>query len=125
MRTMLANYLLDGQVTSIGDALDLIPDYQDLLRLGRTVPLRGSEVMQEYRELTKKIVYVARDPRDSILDALRIMDAPEAKRTKCVKYLIAPRFLVSFTDGRGTWPQSIREWTDPAALRQHFPTQKC
>jgi len=135
-RAMLANFLLDHQLTTLGNDLDdAVPDYPKLLLQGRMVPLGDSrlviakthflpqkEVMQEYRELTGKIICLVRNPRDIILSAARMLRIPEAKRGLFAKDFIAHRGVSLWVRrGWGTWQQSVQEWTSPAVVRQYFP----
>jgi hypothetical protein len=137
---MLANYLLDAEVASVrgsvrGGLKDLIPDYAVLLRVGSMVPvgdssqvivkthfLPGTEVMQEYRELTGKVVSLVRNPRDVIFSSARMLGIDKAKNDAFAKDFIAQRGVsLWFKKGWGTWQQSVREWTSRASVHQYFP----
>lgn len=147
IRLMVASYLRDERLTSLKSIDDVIPEHSMLLGNGKMMPsaapsgqaviqthfLPQADVMRRYRELTRKVVYVAQDPRNIIVNAMDAMKVPDAKRMGFVKSAIgyrgfAPGLLgpVSPAEdahgfGCGTWQQNVREWTTSASLRRYFP----
>jgi hypothetical protein len=134
-RVMLASYLLDRQVASQEELERVSYDLQRLLVHGRLVPLEGpwppvvkthflprAEILRQYRDVTRKVVYLVRNPRDVI---------PSSARHLAIKPEMTPEFAQRFIEGRGvpiwkevnwgTWPESIREWTTPELVARHFP----
>ncbi|MGH3171109.1 MAG: sulfotransferase domain-containing protein [Trebonia sp.] len=135
IRFLLASYLVDAPITSL-DSLDSeLPEQAILLRRGMMIPLNESgqtvvethflpeaDVMRRYGDVTEKIIYVTLDPRTSMLKLMEGLRVSAAKRTEFVKDFIEHRGLSLFVEnGNGTWPQSVRQWTHPAAARQYFP----
>jgi len=135
IRFLLASYLVDAPITSFDGLESELPEQAILLRRGMMIPLNETgrtvvethflpeaDVMRRYGEITDKVIYVTLDPRTSMLKLMEGLRVSEAKRTEFVKDFIAHRGLSLFVEnGNGTWLQSVRQWTHPAAVRQYFP----
>ncbi|MBO0802388.1 MAG: sulfotransferase domain-containing protein [Nocardiopsaceae bacterium] len=136
LRFMLTRYLTGKLPTSRGT--NVVPALlDDVLRGGGGLDLSGSgpvmlkthflpgkEVMQLYRSGTAKAVYIVRNPRDVLLSAIRhvgITDMPDARE-------FARNFIINDGNpawrddsGMGSWPESVRDWTEPDVVRTFMP----
>jgi Sulfotransferase domain len=132
-RMMLASYLADAPMTSKEMIDSRITDMHYLLHRGRmphaqeTGPtivkshfLPDVELMRPYQPVTRKIVYLVRNPRDVIFSAARLLNINAGGRGEFAKNFIANQGVSLYLENSfGTWPQNITEWTTGA--RQHFP----
>ncbi|GAA4471942.1 sulfotransferase domain-containing protein [Phytohabitans houttuyneae] len=138
-RILLANYLQDEQVELEMNRLRAmhpgVPDLFHVFSQGRLLPLDdprpravkthflpGVDVLRPYRDATRKVLYLVRNPRDVILSVERFLHVSPARKADFARNFIAHRGLSIWRrTGFGSWPQSLREWTSPERLRQHFP----
>ncbi|MBO0802389.1 MAG: sulfotransferase domain-containing protein [Nocardiopsaceae bacterium] len=135
LRFMLHRYLT-GEMP-VGGGNSTVPSLDDLLRSGDGVDLNGTGpalvkthfhpgkgVMQLYRPYTTKAVCIVRNPRDVLLSAIRhfgITDMADAQ--EFAKDFIANDGASVWRDssGIGTWPESVRDWTEPDVVRTFMP----
>jgi hypothetical protein len=90
--------------------------------LARTYFLPSVEVVQQYRAITGKVVYVARNPRTLISDMVRGSRVKLEERAQRAKKVIAsPDEMHRSDEGHGNWQLHAREWTSPERVRAHFP----
>lgn len=134
---LIAGYLLDtppGDVpldTLLGTTAELVT----LFRRGRMVPRDGArpqvvktdflpeaEVLRPYREVTGKVVYLVRDPRDIVSAVVRTTKSrPEDREQLAVKAI--GRLLTESPPGKyqGNWIEHAAGWTSLDRLRVNFP----
>ncbi|MFI6623073.1 sulfotransferase domain-containing protein [Streptomyces sp. NPDC050528] len=137
-RALVAGYLLDlppGDATP-EDLNDLAPELSVLFNWGRVVPLEeprphlvrtfllpSAEVIQYYRSITGKVVYVARDPRGimyAMTQGNRVR--PEDRERRIKQLLGSPdESLKQSDEAYANWQLHAREWTRPERVRAHFP----
>ncbi|MGW2047650.1 sulfotransferase domain-containing protein [Streptomyces sp. NPDC001858] len=137
-RALVAGYLLDSPP---GDASpealnDLAPEMAVLFDYGRVVPLEeprpylvrthllpDAEVIQHYRAVTGKVVYVTRDPRGILYDMTRGNRVRPEDRERRIKQLLASpdEALMQPDEAHANWQLHAREWTRPERVRAHFP----
>ncbi len=135
---LVAGYLLDAppRATSSEDLHDAAPDLSMMLNWGRIVPLDeprpalartellpGTEVMQYYRAVTARVVYVSRDPRGIMSGMLRGRPVPAEELRRRARQLMAhpDEAAPHADDAHAPWQLHAREWTEPARVRAHFP----
>jgi hypothetical protein len=137
-RALVAGYLLDVPPADASpEALhDLAPELTTLFNWGRVVPLEeprpslvrtyllpGTEVIQQYRAVTGRVVYVARDPRDILAELIRgSRAAPEIVQRRAEQTMAGPDEVDQQSDEANlNWQLHAREWTVPERVRAHFP----
>lgn len=135
-RVLLASYLRDALLSSLGELNEVVPDLTaNVLNRGRLLPLGEHcppavkthftpdvEVLRQYREHTGKVIYLVRSPRDVMISSARHLNIADDRKADFVKYFIANRGVPEWQEsGWGTWPQHIDAWTEPDRLREHFP----
>jgi hypothetical protein len=135
---LVAGYLLDVPPSDTSpEALhDVAPDLSMLLSWGRIVPLEeprpylvrtellpSVEVIQYYRAITGKVVYVARDPRGIMSDMMRRSRVKlEELQRRARQLLASPDEVMQQSDAaHAGWQLHAREWTVPERVRAHFP----
>lgn len=135
-RIMLASYLTNAPVTASETLEDVIPDIHNLVELGRLLPdedsrprivnthfLPGVEVLQPYRLLTTKVVYIVRNPRDLLVSTARILGIEGAQARHFAKEFLANRGVPLFRElSGGTWPRNVLDWTSSAIMCRQFPS---
>jgi hypothetical protein len=132
---MLACYLMGKPIDS-RETLDvMVPDIHRLLPSGRIMPhydawptivkthfLPDVEVMQSYRPLARKVVYLVRNPRDVLISSARLLGIEDDRRRAFARSFIAGRGAENFRFlSFGTWPQHVRAWTSMDNVRRYFP----
>ncbi|MBE1489177.1 sulfotransferase domain-containing protein [Plantactinospora soyae] len=137
-RALVAGYLLDSPPADTSpEALhDVAPELTTLFNWGRVVPLEeprpylvrthllpGTEVVQHYRAVTGKVVYVARDPRGIVAELIRgSRVGPEVVQQRVRQLIASPDEVVGDSDEANlNWQLHAREWTVPERVRAHFP----
>lgn len=135
MRVMLASYLINAPATERETIEEVTPDIRILLKGGRIFPESGSrarivkthflpdvEVLRSYGPLTRKIIYLVRNPRDVIISSARFLGIGDTKRENFAREFIANRGVPLFrARAWGTWPQNVLEWTSATGSGRHFP----
>jgi len=138
-RILLASYLQDDRpdwrVKELGSLHDAVPDLYDLFLQGRTLPvdsgrpvaakthyLPGVEIHEPYRPVTRKVLFLIRNPRDVLPSVERMLRISPARRTAFARHFIEHRGVEAWQKiGFGSWPQSLLEWTTPARVHRYFP----
>jgi hypothetical protein len=137
-RALVAGYLLDAPPgdTSPEALHDVAPELTTLFNWGRVVPLEeprpylvrtyllpGTEVIQHYRAVTGKVVYLARDPRGIMAELIRgSRSTPEVVHQRARQLIGSPDEAVQQSDEANlNWHLHAREWTVPERVRAHFP----
>jgi sulfotransferase family protein len=137
-RALVAGYLLDvpPENASLEALNDLTPELSVLLNCGRMVPLEEPrpylvrtyhlpdvELVQHYRDVTGKVVYVARDPRGIMTEMLRgNWIRPQDRERRIAQLLAEPDESVRQSEeAYANWQLHAREWTAPDRVREHFP----
>jgi hypothetical protein len=89
----------------------------------RTFLLPSAEIIQYYREVTGKVVYVARDPRGIMSEMTRGNRVRPEQREQRVKQLLASpdESVLRSDEAYANWQLHAREWTQPERVRAHFP----
>jgi hypothetical protein len=141
VRILLAGYRQDRKVRLrwAGDGFknmdDTDPDLYDLFAEGRMLPVRdghlltvkthllaSAEILRPYREVTSRVLYLIRNPRDIIPSAERFLQISAARRAAFAGHFVAHRGWEGWRKvGFGTWPQHVQQWTSPEELRTYFP----
>jgi len=141
VRLLLAGYRQDRKVRLrwAGDGFknmdDTDPDLYDLFAEGRMLPLDGArlltvkthllasaEILRPYRDATRKVLYLIRNPRDIIPSAERFLQIDAGHRVAFAEQFVAHRGWDGWQQvGFGDWPRHVLEWTSPDVLRRHFP----
>jgi len=137
LRCMLTSYVTGEPVETWPDIQAGVPQLEGLLRDGDAPPGDPDEqvlvathlaadrpVLRFYRESTVRVVYLVRNPRDSVLSVMRMKGLTPENREGCRKvaedFVAAEGFTSEFIwFGEGTWPENIRSWTD--AVHESFP----
>ncbi|MBE1530660.1 sulfotransferase domain-containing protein [Actinomadura algeriensis] len=137
-RILLHSYAQDRPMDSRAELQapdSAVPCLVETFRAGRTIPrdpprpltvkthfLPGAQVQRPYRETTRKVVYLVRDPRDVLLSADRYLAIEPEHRTAYARHFIEHRGVEVFIRlGFGSWPRHLLEWTAPERLHEHFP----
>lgn len=136
-RVMLASYLVDAQLDSLDTLRETVPEFHLLLVMGKIVPfdeprpsivkthfLPDAELMQLYKTLTRKVVYLVRNPRDVILSAGPHLGIRPERRPEFAKDFIQNRGAPIWIKQWGTWLSSVQKWADQEQLLQYFPNTK-
>jgi Sulfotransferase domain len=136
---MLTSYLTNSAVTSVSTVESLVPDLVGPIGSGELLPLDRAEpqlvkthflpragIMQLYREVTKKVVYLIRNPRDVCLSLMRHAGVDRDDHDRARDYAKAfleneggPFFRNQISVG--SWPENVMAWTEPETLHPCFP----
>jgi Sulfotransferase domain len=134
MRVMIASYLSDSALGSRDELDNYVPSIGELMDRGKMLPvntpgpqivkthfLPAADVLRPYEDVTNKVVYIVRNPRDVIHSATRTLSISPEFAGDFAKDFIEHRGVSIWVDGWGTWPDHVRDWTIPDRLRRHFP----
>ena len=140
LRCMLAAYVTGKAPQVWNDVEAESPGIVWLLRVGDLPPLAPTEpvlikvqfkadvpVLGFYREVTTKVVYLVRNPRDLLLSAMRmawISRDDLARGREFARDFIANKGQginkgPGVNPGFGSWPENVRSWTESS--RDLFP----
>lgn len=139
LRSMLTTYIDGAPAETLRRLQELIPDIHPMLAEGDVPPwddggshlvkthfLPDVRILHLYRELSRKAVYVVRNPRDVLLSSLRAMHISHDDTAECRR--IAKDFIAHesfFADrgriGIGSWTENLRMWTSTDILRDSIP----
>lgn len=139
LRSMLTTYLAGAPAETLRGLNDLVPDIHPMLLEGdapawddggshlvKTHFLPGVRILRNYREASRKAVYIVRNPRDVLLSSLRAMHISQDDVAECRR--IAGMFIEHesfFADrgriGIGSWTENLSAWTTLGSLRKSFP----
>jgi hypothetical protein len=139
LRSMLTAYIDGAPVETLRRLQELIPDIHPMLAQGDVPPwddggshlvkthfLPDVRILHLYRELSRKAVYVVRNPRDVLLSSLRAMHISHDDTAECRR--VAKDFIAHesfFADrgriGIGSWTENLRMWTSIDILRDSIP----
>jgi hypothetical protein len=133
-RVALANYLLDRsaspeemnrlapEITSLAAEGRLLPIEGPLPLIGGTMLLPDAPLLRRYKSATAKVLYLVRNPREVIPSAVRRLDISVSKRADFARHFITQGGISDLIPGMwGPWPEHVRAWTSPEALRRYFP----
>jgi len=139
LRSMLTTYVSGAPVETLRGLEEVVPDIQSMLVEGDMPPwddggshlvkthfLPDVRLLRPYREVTRKAVYIVRNPRDVLLSGMRMMQISPDDTAACRR--IAEGFIAheSFFAGRGrvgigSWTENLRKWSSADIVRQSFP----
>ncbi|XVV09954.1 sulfotransferase domain-containing protein [Actinoplanes sp. CA-131856] len=81
--------------------------------------LPGAEVHRPYRDITSKVLYIVRNPRDVLHSAERHLDVSPRHRSAFARHFVAHHGFDGWRrTGWGSWVESVAEWASP---ERHFP----
>jgi hypothetical protein len=149
LRCMLAAYIT-GKAPQVWDDIEAeSPGIVSRIRYGELPPLAPTEpvlvkvhfkadvsVLGLYRDVTAKVVYLLRNPRDMLLSSMRTVgisrDDVARARDFAIDFIanegqaimmgsgVNPAVRGSGVNpGFGSWPENVRSWTESS--RDHFP----
>ncbi|MDR7276967.1 sulfotransferase domain-containing protein [Catenuloplanes atrovinosus] len=139
LRSMLTAYIGGAPAESLRGLQQLIPDIHPMIAEGGVPPwdddgsylvkthfLPDVPLLRLYRDLSRKAVYIVRNPRDVLLSSLRMMHISRDDTAACRR--IAEGFIAHesfFADrgriGIGSWTENLKAWSSPDIVRRSFP----
>jgi hypothetical protein len=140
LRCMLAAYITDKAPQVWNDAYAEVPALEGMLRFGDIPPMDSTEpvlvkthlradvpVLGLCSEATAKALYLVRNPRDTLLSAMRMLsisrDGVAGSRAYARDFIasegLSMMMSLSPRAGIGSWPENVRSWTESS--RDCFP----